>query len=84
MLILAPLALQPYEIKPVFEFLGAIKLRCDDKHRRVWVRVSDSVYIQSWQDYRFYIEYKKGEYVRLIGAERDIACTVQPQISDLS
>lgn len=84
LLILAPLLLQPHEIKPIFEFLGAIKLRCDDKRRRVWAGGSDSVYIQSWQDCRFYIEYKKGEYVRLIGAERDIACTVQQQISDLS
>ena len=82
--ILGALGLQPHEIKPVFEFIGAIKLRCDDKKRRIWHSVSDSVYIQSWQDCRFVISYKQGRFVRLISAERDFAAVELEQFSDLS
>lgn len=69
--VLSSLCLLPEEIEEVFEFVGGVKLRSDEKRNRKWLSTSDCIYEQTWRDCRFTFFYKFREPIRLLRAERE-------------
>ncbi len=70
------------EVEDVFEYVGGMKLRRDDRKTRMWVRNSDCCYTQTLRDFTFVVFYRKGQPVKLIKADRqpfaDIPSAVSP------